>query len=265
VETGIATGRTPASGPGTERDALVTDDGVRLACHLARPSGSGRFPGLVLCHGFPTAPRGAAASGLTFPEFADRIARDAGWVALTFNFRGTGRSDGDFSVSGWVRDQRRAVEVLSARPEVAGVWLVGTGVGGTLALVTGAEDPRVRGVATLGSQASLTDWARDPARFLRHCRELGVFRDPDAPADPAAWMREIVDLDALDAARRLAPRPLLVLHGSDDDVVPLADAERIAAAHGRAELRVVQTGGHRLRHDPRAVASLLGWLDRQSV
>jgi len=25
----------------------------------------------------------------------------------------------------------------------------------------------------------------------------------------------------------------------------------------------VQNGGHRLRHDPRAMAMLLGWLDRQ--
>lgn len=241
------------------------DDGVELACHFARPAGNARVPGVVLCHGFPVEPRGAAASGLTFPELADRIARDAGWAAFTFNFRGTGRSGGDFSVSGWLTDQRSAVGWLEARPDVAGVWLVGTGVGGTLAVVTGADDPRVRGVATLGSQASLRDWARDPARFLRHCREMGVLRSAEAPADPVAWMREIVDLDVLDAARRLAPRPLLVLHGSDDDVVPVADAERIAAAHGAAELHVVATGGHRLRHDPRAVASLLGWLERQPV
>ena len=29
------------------------------------------------------------------------------------------------------------------------------------------------------------------------------------------------------------------------------------------DLRIVQNGGHRLRHDPRAIAMLLGWLDRQ--
>jgi hypothetical protein len=28
-------------------------------------------------------------------------------------------------------------------------------------------------------------------------------------------------------------------------------------------LRIVQNGAHRLRHDPRALALLLGWLDRQ--
>ncbi len=29
------------------------------------------------------------------------------------------------------------------------------------------------------------------------------------------------------------------------------------------DLRIVANGPHRLRHDPRAIAALLGWLDRQ--
>jgi putative redox protein len=54
-----------------------------------------------------------------------------------------------------------------------------------------------------------------------------------------------------------------VLHGDDDESVPAADARVLAQAHGAAELRVIPGAGHRLRHDPRAVAVLLGWLDRQ--
>ena len=41
------------------------------------------------------------------------------------------------------------------------------------------------------------------------------------------------------------------------------DARQFAEAHGSAELRLLQGAGHRLRHDPRAVAILIGWLDRQ--
>jgi putative redox protein len=94
---------------------------------------------------------------------------------------------------------------------------------------------------------------------------MGVLRTPGAPADPAAWAREIAGVNAVGAARRLAPRPLLVLHGSDDDVAPLDDARILAEAHGSAELRVVLTAGRRIRHDPRAIASLFGWLDRQTL
>ena len=236
-------------------------DGLALAAHVARPATTASVPAVVLCHDFPTPPRGSLASGLTFPELADRIARDIGWMVFTFNFRGTGGSEGDFSVGGWLADQRMAIDYLSAREEVNGVWLVGTGAGGTLALITAARDKRVRGVATLGAQATLRGW--DTSRFIDHCRRMGVLRTPGAPADPAACAKEIAGVDALGAARRLAPRPLLVLHGSDDDVAPVDDARLLAEAHGDAELRIVMMAGRRIRHDPRAIASLFGWLDRQ--
>jgi putative redox protein len=53
------------------------------------------------------------------------------------------------------------------------------------------------------------------------------------------------------------------MHGQDDDIVPTADSRVLAQAHGAAELQIVSGAGHRLRHDPRAMAVLLGWLDRQ--
>jgi putative redox protein len=56
---------------------------------------------------------------------------------------------------------------------------------------------------------------------------------------------------------------MLVMHGDDDDTVPVAEARLLAEAHGSAELRIIAGAGHRLRHDPRAVALFLGWLDRQ--
>jgi hypothetical protein len=48
-----------------------------------------------------------------------------------------------------------------------------------------------------------------------------------------------------------------------DEAVPVFDARVLADAHGDADLRLIEGGGHELRHDPRAVAVLLGWLDRQ--
>jgi uncharacterized protein len=245
-------------------ETTFTSEGLQLASYLARPLGAGRVPGLVVCHGFPSGPRGASTSGATYPELADRIARDAGWAVLTFNFRGTGASEGDFSIAGWLADQRAAVDELAARDDVTGVWMLGSSLGGALAICTAADDERVRGLATLAAPRSLRDWAREPARFLEHARRMGVLPTPGFPPDTGAWLREISELDPLTAAAELPPRPYLVLHGSDDDVVPVADARALAdAARASSELRVVHSAGHRLRHDPRAVAALLGWLDRQ--
>ena len=87
-----------------------------------------------------------------------------------------------------------------------------------------------------------------------------------ADATPAlldGWAREMRLTKAVDGAQRLRPRPLLVVHGLADDLVPDFDARVIADAHTAAELRLLDAAGHRLRHDPRAMAILLGWLDRQ--
>jgi uncharacterized protein len=56
------------------------------------------------------------------------------------------------------------------------------------------------------------------------------------------------------------------MHGSDDTTVPVSDARALADAAGfEADLRVIAGAGHRLRHDPRAVAALMGWMERQGV
>jgi putative redox protein len=147
---------------------------------------------------------------------------------------------------------------------VRGVWLAGVGEGGTVAICAAAGDERVRGVATMAAPASLRDWGRDPARLLEFARRVGMVHNPGFPESVATWAKSLATVDAVAAAPRLAPRPLLVLHGTDDAVVPLENARQIAEAAGkRAELRLVQAGGHELRHDPRAVAVLLSWLERQ--
>ena len=63
----------------------------------------------------------------------------------------------------------------------------------------------------------------------------------------------------------LAGRPLLVVHGTEDDEVPAAAARALAdaATEGPVELRIVPGAGHWLRADPRVVATLVGWLERQ--
>jgi putative redox protein len=92
---------------------------------------------------------------------------------------------------------------------------------------------------------------------------MGVFRSADAPSDTSNWTREIKEFDPLGAAAKISGRPFLILQGSDDAVVAPTDAIELAEAHGSADIRFVFHAGHRLRHDPRAVATLMGWLDRQ--
>lgn len=238
---------------------------LQLSGHLAEPTQqSATALGLVLCHGFPTRGRESPQSGKSFPELADRIAAELGWVVLTMNFRGCGKAEGEFSLSGWLDDVHAAVDHVESLG-VDGTWLCGFGTGGSLALCEGARNPAVRGVAAMAAAGDFDDWARHPRRLLLHARQTGVIRDPDFPPAFDRWAAELKEVRPLDSARRLAPRPLLVVHGDSDDLTPLGDGRAIAAAHGDAELRVINGAGHELRHDPRAVAVLLGWLSRQQI
>jgi putative redox protein len=250
-------------------EPLFRSEGLELAGHLALPGAparaGGRMPGVILCHGFPSGAGGAATSAATYPELADRIAGEVGWAALTFNFRGCGQSQGNFSLRGWLADLGAAIDHLAAVDGIDGIWLAGASTGGSLCIARAASDPSIRGVAALAARADFDDWASHPRRFCDHARDIGMIREPGFPAAFDAWARELREIRPLELVRQLPPRPLLVIHGSEDDFVPVADARVLADAHGECDLRIVTGAGHRLRHDPRAIAILLGWLDRQKA
>ena len=237
-----------------------------LASHLKEPPSTNDrdpdVPGLVLCHGFPIGPIDARSSAGTFPQLIDRIAIEVGFPAMTFTFRGCGTSAGDFSLQGWIDDLRAAIDHAISTFGVTRVVLLGTNTGGSIAICVAADDPRVSAAALLSPRADFDDWADHPRRFLDHAREIGAVRTPGFPASMDDWSRAFRRFRPIAAAKRFAPRPLLVMHGEDDESVPTSDARQLAQAHGNAELSLLQGAGHRLRHDPRAVAILMGWLER---
>src|SRR4051812_23083331 len=156
----------------------IQSGGPRLAGYVSRVPTAGRAdvvrPGLVLCRGFPSGAEAAAVDDDAFPKLTDRLAGESGWTVLTFSFRGTGQSEGDFSVGGWIADVRAAVDFMLEVEQVTGVWLAGFVTGGAMAICTAAEDDRVRGVASLGAPADFHLWAEEPLRFLDHARSLGI-------------------------------------------------------------------------------------------
>lgn len=248
---------------------VVPGDDVTLSGYLARPapSAAGRQRhGLVLCHGFPVEVNDATMTSRGYQELADRLAADTGWVVLTFNFRGTAQSSGNFSLGGWLTDLKAAIDTLTAVRFVDGIWLCGFAAGGALALCAAGEDPRIMGVAAFAAPADFAERAADARRFVAQAKAVGVIRDPNFPPDLEAWARELREVRPLSLIGKIPPRPILLVHGANDEVVPVLDARALAdAAGGEVELRVLPGAAHRLPHDPRAIAILIGWLDRQHL
>ncbi|MEM7142415.1 MAG: alpha/beta fold hydrolase [Actinomycetota bacterium] len=246
-------------------DRRFTVDGIELAAHLSRPAQihPSAQPGLVIAHGFPAEAGGGINSTKSFPELADRVATDAGWAVLAYSSRGVAESEGDFSLGGWQRDLEGAVAHLRESVPCDGVWIVGFGTGGALAIAAAAADPSIDGVCAVGVPADFEDWARSPRKLLVLAREMGIIRDERFPESFDDWAADLRTVTAAEAADRMGDRPLMLIHGSDDEVVPVFDARAVADANGAADLRIIAGAGHHLRHDPRAIAVLTGWLDRQ--
>ena len=276
--------------------------GVLRSYVTATATGALDGPALLICHEFPPFKGGSADVGRTYPTLADKLAEESGWRVVTATLRGSGGSEGDFSAAGWLEDLRFLLDetqvglstdagatesgatepgATDAAPTDAAptgvaptkapagpgedpVHVVGFGFGGALALRLAAESPRVAGVACLGSPADLSGWAADPARAVARSRASGIIHRRGFPRDIDAWAAEISALEPLTAVAALRGRPLLLVHGADDIQVPAAAARQLAdAATGPVDLRIVPGAGQWLRADPRAVATLIGWLERR--
>lgn len=257
-----------APGPALTPITVRSSGGSELVGTIVKGARSANRRGVnsvLVLHGFPNADVGAETVGIDMPELCQRINSELGWSAMTIRFRGCGRSTGEFSLARWVDDATAACRHLRAETQPDNLWVVGFGTGGSVGLVAAAELSDVSGVATLGSPADFDDWAANPDRLLSHAREIGVISSSDFPANRERWEAELREVRAVEAAERFPPRALLVLHGYEDEAVPHFDARMLADAHGAADLRFIRGGSHHLRHDPRAISILLGWLDRQSM
>jgi putative redox protein len=231
---------------------------LRVATSSARPD-IGHL--LLLVHGLPRAlGMGRQAAGL-LPELAEHLANESGWIVATGTFSGVGGSTGTFSATKWRSDLNAMLDRVDASDRK--ISLAGFGFGGALALATAASDERVRGVATFATPAHLEQWCSSPEEFHRAVQVAGVVGNEKDLLAPDELRRDVLAIDPLGSIAKIPPRRLLIGHGADDLEVPVGDArDLLAAADGRAELRIIQGAGHQLRADPRMVATLLGWLDR---
>jgi putative redox protein len=203
---------------------------------------------------------GRQAAGL-LPELAEHVANESGWTVATGTLSGVGGSTGTFSATQWRADLGEILNrITEGEPRIS---LAGFGFGGSLALAVAANDERVRGVATFAAPAHLNAWAGSAKEMHRAVQVAGVVGEEKDLLSANDLYKDVLAIDPMGAIATLPPRRLLIGHGTDDVEVPASDArDLLAAADGRAELRLIQGAGHQLRADPRMVATLLGWLDR---
>ena len=140
-------------------------EGVRLDGDVYYPDGIARGtqrPAIVLCHGY------TGVKDLYLPDNA-RVLTDAGYVVMTFDYKGWGKSEGSRSrlaPHSRVADVRAALSFVSTLPEVdpARLGIYGTSYGGATVVWVGAIDPRVKAVVSVVGIGNGTRWMRSVRR-----------------------------------------------------------------------------------------------------
>ena len=240
-------------------------DGLRLAAEVYLPKGKGAHPALCICHGVP-AKRTPDSTDRGYPLLAERFCSE-GFVAFIFNFRGTGESEGNFDMLGWTRDLKAAIDYLFQFDTVdkSRLSLMGFS-GGAMALVyCAANDKRVSSVVACACPARFFDISEFSRieEFLTHCRQVGIIRDNNFPPSMEKWARGFDEVSPIKWIHKIAPRPLLILHGDSDLTVPLSHAwELYNRAEEPKDISIIPGAEHKLRLSEPAMSAALAWLKK---
>ena len=192
--------------------------------------------------------------------------REQGWNSLIFHYRGCWGSEGLFTFRTIPADVENAVaELCSGRyPQIDQhrLVLIGHSLGGWAAVLVGARDTRVKAVIAIAPIAVPGDFPvtieSATHRFcpwLPGCSPQSFF-DQWNSLDPA--------LTPVNEANRIAPRPLLILHGGRDELVSVAHSQALYAKAGKPkELVIHPDGNHSLVWQrPWLRKTILDWLHK---
>jgi dienelactone hydrolase len=218
-------------------------DHDRVPAFLAFPPGERSGPCVIYLHGLTRSKQDAA--GLVGPLAGDGI----GLLAIDEPHQGA-RSQGTVELEQILRqppavaamlrqtvvDVRRGLDLLSSRPECdpRRLGLIGFSFGALTGAMVAGSDTRIRSAVLLSGGAG---WATVLSRA-----------QPDSPAGEAPFNRS--ELSALDPyalqdwVGRIAPRPVLIGNGLQDEVLPLASRLAFRRAAGEGSELFWWDGGH---------------------
>ena len=186
----------------------------------------------------------------------------AGIHALRFSFAGNGASEGRFAdatISKEVEDLGAVLSVLDGYS----VCYVGHSMGGAVGVLRTSRDERIRLLVSLAGMVHTHAFAE--REFGEEVPDEGcMWEEPDCPLSQA-YMDDMAQIDTVVERGAEIVVPWLLVHGSEDDVVPIDDSHDILArARDNAELVVIDGADHVFsEHAQVMVEKVVGWLRGQ--
>jgi putative redox protein len=198
---------------------------------------------------------------------------DLGFMVLRFDFSGNGQSQGRFEQSTWSK-QIQEMEMAVAWVQNQGVdWigLLGHSLGAAIALLTAQRLPGVSAVCRVAGRVSRTQLLH----FLEPSQQQRL-QQTGQVAFTSRGRRLTLDRRFFDDARRhdleavtrTLTIPMLIVHGDQDDIIPVSEAHLAKSANPeRVELAIIPGGDHMLSGSTlqdRVGRTVARWFARQA-
>ena len=186
-----------------------------------------------------------------------------GIPALRFSFSGNGASEGRF-IDSTISKEVDDLCVVLDRLKGYTICYVGHSMGGAVGVLRASEDSRIQLLVSLAGMVHTKAFAQ---------REFGdvtpdegfMWDEPDCPLSQA-YMDDLTQINTVvDRAPQITV-PWLLVHGNEDDVVPIEDSHDILErVDGQAQLITLEGASHVFsdEYTPVMVEKVVAWLKTQ--
>jgi pimeloyl-ACP methyl ester carboxylesterase len=228
--------------------------------HYAEPQKASG--GAILCHGMES---DKESEKLVF--LSRELAR-TGIPTLRFDFAYAGESSGSFeeiTYSGGVEDLKAAYCFLLGR-QARKIAILGSSMGGTVALLFAAQEPTVAALVTVAAPIhpkKITEKLLTPEQMCQW-REQG-YTYYHGQRINVSLLDDLERIDILKSASRIAC-PVLIIHGERDETVPVEEAYELHdQLSDSKKLAILKGADHRLS-DPslmkHVVVESMNWISQ---
>lgn len=233
--------------------------GEILSGILHHPPGAAGEGAVIVCHGMESNKESEKL------VFLSRALAQKGIAALRFDFACAGNSGRfeEITYSDEVEDLQGAY--LFVRKRTAGkIAILGSSMGGTVALLFAAQEPSVAALVTV---ASPLHPERFPDRLLtedqiREWHECG-YTFYHGQRINVALLHELQTINVPAAVRNISC-PVLIIHGEADDTVPVDEAYELNSSLMHDKKLVILPGGDHRFSDPavmqQALSAAISWI-----
>ncbi len=187
----------------------------------------------------------------------------AGITAMRISFSGNGKSEGQFTdsnISKEVADLGTVLDQTSGRS----IAYIGHSMGAAVGILRASQDQRIQRLVSLAGMVHTKQFAE--TEFGMIAPDAGnMWDDENCPLS----QKYMDDLRAIQSTVDYAPKiavPWLLIHGSEDDVVPLQDSKDILAKANSSATLIEIPGANHVFAEPHTTAMVnhvAAWLSAQ--